>query len=154
MPQVLLECPSWPQQETEIPLTQETFRSSFGGCISFQSSLNDVSERHDDYLPAIHHSVSCDSSKKLAKSCLQPHSTLYDEAATSAPPAYNTPPRPNRQADQVPQNPFCVGNIKKRLLNVSNPPNASSQPMSCEAFHANTTKHLPDTFTNIRSAQC
>ena len=89
------------------------------------------------------HSVGCGSSNSLTE-VLQQHSASSAQAAASTPLAYSAPPRSNRQANLVLQNPFFVGSITDQQFTVSNPSHASSQPSSCKTVQVGTPEQLPD----------
>lgn len=128
-----------------MPLVQQSLpiSSSCSGSISVHPCLNDIEQPGHDYLPDTQQSAKCGSSNKQANESVRQQSALHDESATNALYAYDTPPRPDRQADQVLQNPFCVGSIADQLSKASNPPDTSSQVMSSRTRQADSIL-LPD----------
>lgn len=126
-----------------LPLAQQAFLGLSSGSANLQPGLRDVEEQCHDCLPAIHHPLSCGGSNQIAEACLQQPPITHGEAGTHVPSLYITPPRPNRQADQVPQNPFCIGSITDRLLKVSHPYTALTEPISCATIQPLAKEQLP-----------
>ena len=122
-----------------LPLTQQAVLGSSRGSANLQPGLLDVEEQYHDYLPAKPYPLSCGGSNNIAETCLQRTSSTHGEAGTHVPLSHITPPRPSRQADQVPQNPFCMGSITDRLLKVSHPSTTSAEPIQALA-----TEQLPN----------
>ena len=127
-----------------LPLTQQAFLGLSRGSANLQPGLHDVEKQYHDCLPAIHHPLSCGGSNQVSEACLQQPSITHGKAGTCVPLLYITPPRPNRQADQVPQNPFLMGSIRDRLLKVSHPFTTSSEPISCTTIQALAKEQLPN----------
>lgn len=125
-----------------MPVVQYTFPSSCSRSNSFQPSTYDVQEQHHDYSSPVSQHGSVDWHSELAEAGAQQQLTLHDQAATNALQAYNTPPRPCRQVQQVVQNPSHVGSITDQLLKEPQPPSASAQFMSCNTIHTHTTEQL------------
>lgn len=114
----------WPQVEVEAPLLSaapQTFAGINCDIISSSHSLYGGKEQHHDYAHAQQSFGTCGSSTNLCQPSVPqlPESVLWTRATAELQQAYQTPPRPCRQAVHVPQSPFCASNLLGQLLSMS-----------------------------------
>lgn len=142
----------WPQVEGEAPLlpaAPQTFAGINCDISSSSHSFYGGKEQHHDYAHAQQSFGTCGSSTNLCQPSVPPLpvSVLWTRATAEPQQAYQTPPRPCRQAVHVPQSPLCASNLLDQLLSVSGEAGTlclAAQPKACKSNHMTAAHALPE----------